>query len=95
MWCTTTKRLKKKEKNITIISPIAPDGKEMLQELLRLFFEKCTGSPTLYLIDDTSATKELTKVKDMLSELAFSDRHAKQSVWVIPNRYISELKGLR
>ena len=67
-----------------------PDGTERLQELLRLFFDKLTGKPTLYIIDDCSATKELTKKKDMLSELAFSGRHANQSVWVI-----SVLKDLR
>ena len=31
----------------------------------------------------------------MLSELAFSGRHADQSVWVISQRYISVLKDLR
>ena len=29
-----------KDKHITIIDPITPDGKEMLQELLRMFFDK-------------------------------------------------------
>ena len=67
----------------------------MLQELLCLLFEKYAGSPTLYIIDDCSATKELTKKKDTLSELAFSGRHANQSVWVISQRYISVLKTLR
>ena len=52
-------------------------------------------SPTLYIIDDCSATKELTKKKDMLSHLALSGRHAEQSVWVISQRYISVLKDLR
>ena len=56
---------------------------------------KFAGEPTLYIIDDCSATKELTKKKDMLSELAFSGRHASQSVWVISQRYISVLKDLR
>lgn len=84
-----------KDKNIIIVNPISKDGHEMLQELLRLFFNKYAGSPTLYIIDDCSATKELTKKKDMLSELAFSGRHAEQSVWVISQRYISVLKDLR
>ena len=59
------------------------------------FFDKLAGKPTIYIIDDCSATKELTKKKDMLSELAFSGRHANQSVWVISQRYISVLKDLR
>ena len=55
-----------KDKNITIVNPVMPDGTERLQELLRLFFDKLAGKPTLYIIDDCSATKELTKKKDML-----------------------------
>ena len=84
-----------KDKNITIVNPVMRDGTERLQELLRLFFDKFAGRPTLYIIDDCSATKELTKKKDMLSQLAFSGRHAEQSVWVISQRYISVLKDLR
>ena len=85
---------KPKTKNITIVNPII-NGEEKLQELLRIFFNKYAGHPTLYIIDDCSATKELTKKKDMLSELAFSGRHAEQSVWVISQRYNSVLKDLR
>jgi hypothetical protein len=39
--------------------------------------------------------KALTKKKDMLSELAFSGRHAKQSVWVLTQKFNSVLKDLR
>ena len=86
---------KPKTKNLKIVNPISKDGEEKLQELLRIFFKKYAGKPTLYIIDDCSATKELTKKKDMLSELAFSGRHAEQSVWVISQRYNSVLKDLR
>jgi Rad3-related DNA helicase len=79
---------------IIIINPIVR-GEEKLQELLKIFFKKYAGSSTLYIIDDCSATKELTKKKDMLSQLAFSGRHAEQSVWVISQRYNSVLKDLR
>jgi hypothetical protein len=34
-----------------------------------------------------AASKALTKKKDMLSELAFSGRHAKQSVWVLTQKF--------
>jgi Rad3-related DNA helicase len=81
-------------KKIIIINPIVKE-EEKLQELLRIFFKKYAGYSTLYIIDDYSATKELTKKKDMLSELAFSGRHAEQSVWVISQRYNSVLKDLR
>ena len=85
---------KPKNKNIIIVNPVI-NGEEKLQELLRMFFNKYAGSSTLYITDDCSATKELTKKKDMLSELAFSGRHAEQSVWVISQGYISVLKDLR
>ena len=39
--------------------------------------------------------KRSPRKKDMLSQLAFSSRHAKQSVWVISQRSISVLKDLR
>ena len=61
---------------------------------LFVFFDRYAGKPTLYIIDDCSATK-LPKKKDMLSELAFSGRHAEQSMCVISQRYNSVLKDLR
>ncbi|CAC5386305.1 unnamed protein product [Mytilus coruscus] len=95
---------KPKQKNLIIVNPIVEvreaNGslyeEEKLQELLRMFFKKYAGHPTLYIIDDCSATKRTNKEKkDMLSELAFSGRHAEQSVWVISQRYNSVLKDLR
>ena len=60
-----------KDKNITIVNPVSKDGHEMLQELLRFFFNKNAGSPTLYIIDDCPATKELTKKKTCCLNLRF------------------------
>ena len=71
------------------------DPGEQLQDWLRLFYELFQGEPTLYIIDDCSATKALTKKRDMLAELAFSGRHAEQSVWVSTQKYNSVLKDLR
>ena len=71
-------RREEPKRRITIANPITPGGREMLQELLRMFFNKYAGSPTLYIIDNCSAMKELTKKKDMLSQQAFSGRHAEQ-----------------
>lgn len=68
---------------------------ERLHDCLRAFYNIFKGEPTLYIIDDCSATKALTKKKDMLSELAFSGRHAEQSVWVLTQKYNSVLKDLR
>ena len=70
------------------------DPGDRLQEYLRAFFSIFAGEPTLYIIDDCSASKALTKKKDMLSELAFSGRHASQSVWVLTQKYNAVLKDL-
>ena len=55
------------------------DSGERLHDYLRAFYLVFKGEPTLYIIDDCSATKALTKKKDMLSELAFSGRRASGS----------------
>jgi Rad3-related DNA helicase len=68
---------------------------ERLHDYMRALYQIFQGEPTLYIIDDMAASKQLTKKKDMLSELAFSGRHAKQSVWVLTQKYNSVLKDLR
>ena len=62
------------------------DTGERLHDYLLAFYLVFQGEPTLYVFDDCSATKTLTKKKEMLSELAFSGRHAKQSVWVLTHK---------
>ena len=73
------------------------DPGERLHDYLRAFYHVFMGEPTLYIIDDCSASSALTKKKekDMLSVLAFSGRHAEQSVWVLTQKYKSVLKDLR
>ena len=78
------------DKEIYIIDP-----GERLQDWLRFFFEIFQGESTLYIIDDCSSNRALTQKKDMLSYLAFSGRHAQQSVWVLTQKYNSVLKDLR
>lgn len=68
---------------------------ERLHDHLRAFYQMFQGEPTLYIIDDCSATKALTQKRDMLSDLAFSGRHANQSVWVLTQKYNAVLKDLR
>ena len=68
---------------------------ERLHDYLHGFFSIFQGQPTLYIIDDCSALKALTKKNGMLSKLAFSGRHAEQSVWVLTQKYNSVLKDLR
>ena len=71
------------------------DPGERLHDYLQAFYLVFKGEPTLFIIDDCSATKALTQKKDTLSELAFSGRHADLSVWVLTQKYNSVLKDLR
>ena len=71
------------------------DPGERLHDWLRFWYHRFKGEPTLFIIDDCSASQALTQKKDTLSELAFSGRHAQQSVWVLSQRYNSVLKDLR
>ena len=70
------------------------DPGERLYGYLRAFYQAFMGEPTLYIIDDCSAMKDFTRKKDMLSELAFSGRHADQTVWVLTQKYNAMLKEL-
>ena len=71
------------------------DPGERLHDYLQAFYLVFKGEPTLFIIDDCSATKALTKKRDMLSELAFSGRHADISVLVLTQKYNSVLTDLR
>ena len=71
------------------------DPDERLHDYLRAFYLVFKGEPTLFIIDDCSATKALTEKRDMLSELAFSGRHADISVWVLTQKYNSILTDLQ
>ena len=70
------------------------DPGERLYDYLRAFYQVFQGEQTLFIIDDCSASEALTKKKDMLSVLAFSGRHADQSVWVLTQKYNAVLKDL-
>ena len=70
------------------------DPGERLHDYLRALFRMFERSPTLYILDDLSATKALAKKKDMLSELALSGRHAGQSIWVHTQKYNAVLTDL-
>ena len=71
------------------------DPGERLHDYLRAFYQAFVGEPTLYIIDDCSAMKALTRTKDMLSELAFSGRHTDPTVCVLTQKYNTVLKDLR
>ena len=71
------------------------DPGERLHDWLRTLYQQFEGTPTLYVIDDCSAKAALTNKKDALSELAFSGRHAQQSVWVLTQKHNAVLTDLR
>ena len=72
-----------------------------LDETLGVFFNLFRGDATLYVIDDCAGSKELVHrnfqkdKKSVVCELGFSGRHAKQSVWVLSQKYKNVLKDLR
>ncbi len=78
------------DKQVIKINP-----EDRLQDWLRILFLKYAGKPTLYVIDDCSATKDIARKKDMLAELAFSGRHADQTVWILTQKYNAVLKDFR
>jgi hypothetical protein len=98
--CPTWKRNKTYLERAWLWRSTAPrfyfiEPEERLHDWLRALFSLFADSPTLYLIDDMAASKALTKKRDMLSELAFSGRHARQSVWVLTQKYNCVSKDLR
>ena len=80
---------------LALDGPYVLDPGERLHDYLRAFYLVFKVSQHFFIIDDCSATKALTKKKDMLSVLAFSGRHADISVWVLTQKYNSVLKDLR
>ena len=63
--------------------------------MVRLFTNTFKGYETLFIIDDSSAESEINKKRDALSELAFSGRHKKHSLWVLTQKYNSISKDVR
>ena len=79
-------------------SELLPKSDDPLNDTLKVFFEnygKLDDSHVLFLIDDCSSQKGMTKKKRMLSELAFSGRHLNCSVWILTQKYNSVLTDLR
>ena len=86
--------------HIFLIDPkeLAPKSDDSLNDTLKAFFEtygKLDNNHVLFLIDDCSSQKGMTKKKRMLSELAFSGRHLDCSVWILTQKYNSVLTDLR
>ena len=73
------------------------NDKDWLNECLKYAYDTfgIQDGHTLFIIDDCSADKSMTKKKQMLSELAFSGRHRNCSVWVLTQKYNSILTDLR
>ena len=71
------------------------DPGERLHNYLRAFCLVFKGEPTLFIIDDCSATKGSDKEERHAVRLAFSGRHADISVWVQTQKCNSVLKYLR
>ena len=74
-----------------------PSSNDWLNVCLKFAYETygIQDGHNLFIIDDCSADKFMTKKKQMLSELAFSGRHMNCSVWVLIQKYNSILTDLR
>ena len=74
-----------------------PKSSDWLNECLKFGYDVYgkQDSHTLFIIDDCSSDKSMTKKKQMLSQLAFSGRHENCSVWVLTQKYNSVLTDLR
>ena len=66
-----------------------------------ILYKRFADESTLYIIDDYSARKGLTKKKDMVPELPFNGRYAEQGISVLSQKYNSiltdfpeQIKGL-
>ncbi len=80
----------KKDPNIHSVIP-----GNVFNETLKYFHEKFKNEPTLFIIDDCSAERDLTIKKQELSRLAFSGRHTGHSVWILTQKYNSVLTDFR
>ena len=86
--------------HIFLVDPneFASKSDDPLNDTLKAFFEsigKLDASHVLFLIDDCSSQKGMTKKKRMLSELAFSGRHLNCSLWILTQKYNSVLTDVR
>ena len=79
------------DKNVFIVC----DMEQKLNEWIKLFKNMLKGYQALFIIDDCSAEGEINKIRDALSELAFSGRHRNHSLWVLTQKYNSVSKGIR
>ena len=71
------------------------DVEGKLNEWIRLFKYTLKGYQTVFIIDDCSAESEMNKKRDALSELSFSGRHRKHSLWVLTQKYKSVSRDVR
>ena len=98
LFCTTLKNNKTykerkfvwTDENIIIVNP-----SNRLSECLDYYYKMFENTNTLFLIDDCSAERDITKKRDSLARLAFSGRHAQISVWILTQKYNSVLKDFR
>ena len=86
--------------HIFLVDPneFQPKSEDPLNDTLKVFFEsygKLDDSHVLFLVDDCSSQKGMTKKKRMLSELAFSGRHLNCSLWILTQKYNSVLTDVR
>lgn len=93
--CPTFKTNETYKERDWVSSLIHVDPGKELNKTLETLHGKYKGEKTLYIVDDCSALVDMKKKNSALSQLAFSGRHDKQSLWIITQRYNSVLKDVR
>lgn len=83
------------DSEVYLIDPCDSSGENRLHDWLKLCHKTFENEETLYVIDDCASSKVLSKKGDELTNLAYSGRHTKQSVWIITQKYKSVLKDFR
>ena len=86
--------------HIFLVDPneLLSKSNDPLNDTIKVFFEshgKLDESQVLFLVDDCSSQKGMTKKKRMLSELAFTGRHLNCSLWILTQKYNSVLTDVR
>lgn len=78
------------DQNIFIVNP-----SDRLNVCLEHYFDLFQNTPTLFIIDDCAAERDIVRKKSALAKLAFSGRHALISVWILTQKYNAVLKDFR
>ena len=80
---------------VMLINPKTEGGLNLALKRYYYLNARQEDGESLFIIDDCSALKDLKTKNQMLSEIAFSGRHAGCSMWILTQKYNSILTDFR